>query len=95
MQITTERNNLMQCTVLAYLIHDPLREINDNKNTSEKRKPNIFSKCKRTNTKEMKSLQLVKTFNNYFPNVTESLKLKSHPNFNSQSLSGITKTVIV
>ena len=31
------------------------------------------------------------TFDNYFSNITKTLKLKKHPSFNGQSPSGITE----
>ena len=61
-------------------------------------KPRISSKCNTSNTiilaevdTIMKSEKLIAdTFNNCFPHITKTLKLKKNPNFDGHSLSSIT-----
>ena len=39
----------------------------------------------------MKNEKIIRdSLNNYFPDITKSLKLKKHPNFHGHSLSSIT-----
>ena len=61
-------------------------------------KPRFSNKCKTANTNILTERNMIiknekliaDTFNNYFPDITETLKLKEHPNFDGQSLSRIT-----
>ena len=61
-------------------------------------KPRFSNKCKTANTNILTERNMIiknekliaDTFNNYFPDITETLKLKKHPNFDGQSLSRIT-----
>ena len=61
-------------------------------------KPRFSNKCKTTNTITLtegdmiiKNEKLIAdTFNNYFADITKTLKLKKHPNFDSQPLFSIT-----
>ena len=61
-------------------------------------KPRFSNKCNTANTiilREgdmiIKNVKLIAdTFNNYFADITKTLKLKKHPNFDGQSLFSIT-----
>ena len=73
-------------------------KVNDNKMFGESVKARFSNKCKTANTiiltegdMIIKNEKLIAdTFNNYFADITKTLKLKKHPNFDGQSLFSIT-----
>ena len=75
-----------------------VNKVNDNKMFWKTVKPRFSNKCKTANTiiltegdMIIKNEKLIAdTFNNYFADITKTLKLKKHPNFDGQSLFSIT-----
>ena len=75
-------------------------DVNDNKMFWKTVKPRFSNKCKTASTiiltegdMLIKNEKLISDpFNNYFVDITKTLKLKKHPNFDGQSLFSITVT---
>ena len=75
-----------------------VNKVNDDKMFWETVKARFSNKCKTANTIILtdgvivtKNDKLIAgTFNNYFADITKTLKLKKHPNFDGQSLFSIT-----
>ena len=75
-------------------------QVSDNKMFWKTLKPRFSNKYKTANTiiltegdRIIKNEKLIAdTFNNYFADITKTLKLKKHPNFDGQSLFSITVT---
>ena len=75
-----------------------VNKVNDNKMFWKTVKPRFLNKCKTANTiiltegdMIIKNEKLIAdTFNNYFADITKTLKLKKHPNFDVQFLFSIT-----
>ena len=75
-----------------------VNNVNDNKMFWKIVQPRFSNKCKTANTiiltegdMIIKNEKLIAdTFNNYFADITKTLRLKKHPNFDGQSLSSIT-----
>ena len=75
-----------------------VNKVNDNKMFWKTVKPRLSNKCKTANTIILtEGYMIIKneklkadTFNNYFADITKTLKLKKHPNFDCQSLFSIT-----
>ena len=73
-------------------------DVNDNKMFWKTVKPRFSNKCKTANTIILTEGDIIikdekliaDTFNNYFADITKTLKLKKHPNFDGQSLFSIT-----
>ena len=65
-------------------------------------KPRFSNKCKTANTITLtegdmiikKEKVIADTFNNYFIDITKTLKLKKHSNFDGQSLINITSKIM-
>ena len=75
-----------------------VNKVNDNKMFWKTVKPRFLNKCKTANTIVLtegdmiiKNEKLIAdTSNNYFADITKTLKLKKYPNFDGQSLFSIT-----
>ena len=75
-----------------------VNKVNDNKMVWKTVNPRVSNKCKTVNTIILKEGDMIiknekliaDTFNNYFADITKTLKLKKHPNFYGQSLFTIT-----
>ena len=71
-----------------------VNKVNDNKMFRKTVKPRFSNTCKTANIiiltegdMVIKNEKLIAdTFNNYFADITKTLKLKKHPNFDGQSL---------
>ena len=74
-----------------------VNKVNDNKMFWKTLKPRFSNKCKTANKLTLTEVDMIMknekliadTFNNYFADITKTLKLKKHPNFDRQSLSSI------
>ena len=83
---------------LKYFQNMDANKVNDNKMFWKTVKPRFSNKCKTANTiiltegdMIIKNDKLVAdTFNDYFADITKTLKLKQHPHFDAQSLFSIT-----
>ena len=83
---------------MEYFQNMDVNKVNDNKMFWKTVKPRFLNKCKTANTiiltegdMIIKNEKLIAdTFNNYFADITKTLKLKKHPNFDGQSLFSIT-----
>ena len=83
---------------MQYFQNMPVNKANDNKMFWKTVKPRFSNKFKAGNTiiltqgdMIMRNEKLIAdTFNNYFADITKTLKLKKHPNFDGQSLFIIT-----
>ena len=81
-----------------YFQNMDVNKVNDNKMFWKTVKPRFSNKCKTANTiiltegdMIIKNDKLIAdTFSNYFADITKTLKLKKHPNFDGQSLFSIT-----
>ena len=84
-------------TKIEYFRSMEVNKVNDNKMFWKTVKPRCSNKCKTANTIILteediiiKSVKIIAdTFNNYFVDITKTLKLKKHPNFDGQSLFNI------
>ena len=89
---------LLRKTKMEYFQNMDVNKVNDNKMFWKTVKPRFSNKCKTANTiiltegdMIIKNEKLIAdTFNNYFADITKTLKLKKHPNFDGQSLFSIT-----
>ena len=89
---------LLRKTKMEYFQNMNVNKVNDNKMFLKTVKPRFSNKCKTANTiiltegnMIMKNEKLIAdTFNNYFADITKTLKLKKHPSFDGQSLFSIT-----
>ena len=89
---------LLRKTKVEYFQNMNVNKVNDNKMFWKTVKPRFSNKCKTANTIILtegdiiiKAEKLIAdTFNNYFADITKTLKLKKHPNFDGQSLFSIT-----
>ena len=89
---------LLRKTKMEYFRNMDVNKINDNKMFWKTVKPRLSNKCKTANTiiltegdMIIKNEKLIAdTFNNYFADITKTLKLKKHPNFDGQSPFNIT-----
>ena len=85
---------LLRKTKLEYFQNMDVNKVNDDKMFWETVKARFSNKCKTANTIILtdgvivtKNDKLIAgTFNNYFADITKTLKLKKHPNFDGQSL---------
>ena len=83
---------------MEYFRSMEVNKVNDNKMFWKTVKLRCSNKCKTANTIILteggiiiKSVKIIAdTFNNYFVDITKTLKLKKHPNFGGQSLFSIT-----
>ena len=83
---------------MEYFQNMDVNKVNDNKMFWKTVRPRFSNKCKATNTiilaeghMIIKNEKLIAgTFNNHFADITKTLKLKKHPNFDGQSLFSIT-----
>ena len=83
---------------MKYFQNMDFNKVNNNKMFWKTLKPRFSNKCKTANTiilteggMIIKNDKLIaSTFNNFFPDITKTLKLKKHPNFDGQSLFSIT-----
>ena len=84
-------------TKIEYFRSMEVNKVNGNKLFWKTVKPRCSNKCKTANTIILteeaiiiKSVKIIAdTFNNYFVDITKTLKLKKHPNFDGQSLFNI------
>ena len=91
---------LLRETKIEYFQNMDVNKANDNKMFWKTVKPRFSNKCKTANTITLtegdmiikKEKVIADTFNNYFIDITKTLKLKKHPNFDGQSLFSITVT---
>ena len=75
-----------------------VNKVNNNKMFWKTVKPRLSNKSKTANTVTLKDRDMIiknekivaGTFNNYFADITKTIKLKKHPNFHGQSLFSIT-----
>ena len=75
-----------------------VNKVNNNKMFWKTVKPRLSNKSKTANTVTLKDRDMIiknekivaGTFNNYFADITKTIKLKKHPNFDGQSLFSIT-----
>ena len=87
---------LLRKTKTEYFQNMDFSKVNDSKIFWKTVKPRFSNKCKTANTiilieGDMFNDKLIAdTFSNYFADITKTLILKKHPNFNTQSLSSIT-----
>ena len=89
---------LLRKTKMEYFQNMDANKVIDNKMFLKTVKPSFSNKCKTANTiiltegdMTIKNEKLIAdTFNNYFADITETLKLKKHPSFDGQSLFSIT-----
>ena len=89
---------ILRKTKMQYFQNMPVNKANDNKMFWKTVKPRFSNKFKAGNTiiltqgdMIMRNEKLIAdTFNNYFADITKTLKLKKHPNFDGQSLFIIT-----
>ena len=85
---------LLRKTKMEFFQNMDVNKVNDNKMFWKTVKPRFSNKCKTANTiiltegdMIIKNDKLIAdTFNNYFADITKTLKLKKHPNFVGQSL---------
>ena len=83
---------------MEYFQNMDVNKISDNKMLQKTVKPRFSHKCKTANTiiltegdKIIKNEKLIAdAFNNYFADITKTLKLKRHPNFDGKSIFSIT-----
>ena len=83
---------------MEYFQNMGVNKVNDNKMFRKTVKPRFSNTCKTANIiiltegdMVIKNEKLIAdTFNNYFADITKTLKLKKHPNFDGQSLFSIT-----
>ena len=82
---------------MEYFQNMDVNKVNDNKMFWEIVKPRFSNICQTANTVILtegdmiiKNEVIADTFNNYFADITKTLKLKKHPNFYGQSLFTIT-----
>ena len=88
---------LLRRTKMEYFQNMNVNKVNDNKMFWETVKPRFSNICNTANTVILtegdmiiKNEVIADTFNNYFADITKTLKLKKHPNFDGQSLFSIT-----
>ena len=89
---------LLRKTKMEHFQNMDVNKVSDNKMFWKTVKPRFSNKCKTANTiiltqgdMIIKNEKLIAdTFNNYFADITKTLKLKKHPNFDGQSLFSIT-----
>ena len=89
---------LLRKKKMEYFKNMDVNKVNDNKMFWKTMKTRFPNKCKTANTiiltegdMIIKNEKLIAdTFNNYFPDISKTLKLKKHPNFDGQSLFSIT-----
>ena len=82
---------------MTYFQNMDVNKVNDNKMFCKTVK-RFQNKCQSANTIILTEVDLimknkkliVDTFNNYFADITKTLKLKKHPNFDGQSLFSLT-----
>ena len=85
-------------TKMEYFQNMDVNKVNDNKMFRKTVKPRFSNKCKTASTiilteggMIMKNERIIAdTFNNYFADITKTVKLKKHPDFDGQSLFSIT-----
>ena len=85
---------LLRKTKMEYFQSMDVNKVNGNKMFWKTVKPRFSNKCKTANTiiltegdMIIKNDKLIaETFNNYFADITKTLKLKQHPHFDAQSL---------
>ena len=88
---------------MEYFQNVDVNKVNDNKMFWKTVTPRFSNKCKTANTiiltegdMIIKNEKLIAdTFNNYFADITKTLKLKKHPNFDGQSLSIINLVLLI
>ena len=89
---------LLRKTKMEYFQNMDVDKVHDNKMFWKTVRPRFSNKCKTANTIILtegdtiikNDRRIVDTFNNYFADITKTLKLKKHPNFDGQSLFSIT-----
>ena len=89
---------LLRKTKMEYFQNMDVNKVNDNEMFQKTVQPRFSNKCKTANTVILTEGDIIikndkliaDTFNNYFADITKALKLKKHPNFDGQSLFGIT-----
>ena len=85
---------LLRITQMEYLQNMDVNKVNDNKMFWKTVKQRFSNKCKTANTIILIEGDMIiknekfiaDTFNNYFADITKTLKLKKHLNFDGQSL---------
>ena len=79
--------------MIEYFQNMDVNKVSDNKMFWKTVKPRFSNKCKTVNTiilTENNEKLIADTFNNYFADITKTIKLKKRPNFDGQSLFSIT-----